>query len=36
MLSSSANPRSTMVVSVRLVLNQAVHDGHRTRADDDE
>jgi len=25
-----------MVVSVRLVLNQVVHDGHRTRADDDE
>jgi hypothetical protein len=25
-----------MVVSVRLVLNQAVHDSHRTRADDDE
>jgi len=25
-----------MVVNVRLVLNQPVHDGHRTRADDDE
>ncbi len=35
-LSSSANPRSGAVVGVRLVLNEAVRGGHRTRADDDE
>jgi hypothetical protein len=35
-LSSSENPRSGTVARVRLVLNQAVRGGHRTRVDDDE
>ena len=35
-LSSSANQGSATVVGVRLVLNQAIRGGHRTRADDDE
>jgi len=35
-LSSSANPRSAMVVDVRFVLNEPVRGSHRTQPDDNE
>jgi hypothetical protein len=35
-LSSSANPRSALVVSVREVLNQPARGSRRTQPDDDE
>jgi len=35
-LSSSANPRSAMVVDVRFVLNEPVGGSRRTQPNDDE